>query len=464
MSAFVAARVGAGPFRRSPIGGSGCCSGLCWSGSHSGRTIATTTGKKSVRTGVLCMQLEAGVVNEMVSWSSWVPWATTLAGGSAALVVSLRAWLLNRMRLALTAPTGPYVPGSIDVKCKDSDLVFRLFYPSSLSPAEVPPLDALDKWIPGVDESEFNMYVRGLLQSLGMDRRLYRILLSFIAQARIRAAPNAPAAMDAGKLPLVIFSHGLHGLRSTYSVHCTELASHGFCVAAIEHNDGSASFSVRPTGQVTEFQPVPVDARGTEREFEFRNAQLRTRVGEVVSLLDALDRGTSLHVTSQMEKVGLAGRLDTTQLHLSGHSFGAATALELAWDLVKQGRQVQSCVALDSWLFPVSEHVFKSRVDEHVSLAFVNNSQFQWETNLQRMASFEKRVQVTLVGASHQTQSDLLILVPELLLRLIGMTADGMNAHESLAISNELALRFLLGGKLAAESFRPSDLVAWDQL
>lgn len=37
------------------------------------------------------------------------------------------------------------------------------------------------------------------------------------------------------KFPLMVFSHGLGGMRTTYSSLCTDLASHGYIVAALEH-------------------------------------------------------------------------------------------------------------------------------------------------------------------------------------------------------------------------------------
>ena len=36
-------------------------------------------------------------------------------------------------------------------------------------------------------------------------------------------------------LPVIMFSHGVAGMRTTYSAICCDLASHGYLVAAIEH-------------------------------------------------------------------------------------------------------------------------------------------------------------------------------------------------------------------------------------
>jgi hypothetical protein len=54
--------------------------------------------------------------------------------------------------------------------------------------------------------------------------------------ARVRAPP-APLA----RYPVVLFSHGLKGSADVYSKIASDLASHGFVVFCLEHEDGSAS-------------------------------------------------------------------------------------------------------------------------------------------------------------------------------------------------------------------------------
>ena len=54
---------------------------------------------------------------------------------------------------------------------------------------------------------------------------------TLLSASRTTAAPPTSLAL----LPVVVFSHGLAAMRTTYTGICCDLASHGYVVASVEH-------------------------------------------------------------------------------------------------------------------------------------------------------------------------------------------------------------------------------------
>ena len=55
-----------------------------------------------------------------------------------------------------------------------------------------------------------------------------------IAGQNVPALYGAPAKTST-QLPVILFSHGVSGMRTINSAICCDLASHGYLIAAIEH-------------------------------------------------------------------------------------------------------------------------------------------------------------------------------------------------------------------------------------
>ena len=55
------------------------------------------------------------------------------------------------------------------------------------------------------------------------------------------------------KLTPIIFSHALMMSNAHYSRHCIELASHGYIVFALNHNDGSCNYTENLDGDPVYF-------------------------------------------------------------------------------------------------------------------------------------------------------------------------------------------------------------------
>lgn len=148
--------------------------------------------------------------------------------------------------------------------------------------------------------------------------------------------------------PVMIFSHGLGGSRNAYSHICGSLASHGIVVVAPDHRDGSAPINFVHSPDPKE-KPQRVDYKRIDHKpstdvYAARDTQLRIRLWEtglIHSALLKIDTRSRLPNISPDARSSSAGKDTLTQFsHLlavhepgsisfAGHSFGAATMLQL---------------------------------------------------------------------------------------------------------------------------------------
>jgi len=177
---------------------------------------------------------------------------------------------------------GPYVVGVRTLSMGDRDL--EVFYPAQAGSQE------------------------------GMETAYYELLDPFPAELlaiippEVNARVEVPAyrdlpSSDDGAFPVIIFSHGSGGFRLAYSKLLAGIASHGFVVASIDHNEWGLLARLG-------FGPPPEAARDA--------GQL---VLDALSLLDA---------ESEDPESVLAGAADTSRVATAGHSAGGIAAFAFA--------------------------------------------------------------------------------------------------------------------------------------
>lgn len=132
----------------------------------------------------------------------------------------------------------------------------------------------------------------------------------------------------------VVFSHGLSANRMLYSTLYMELASCGYCVIALTHNDGSADYS-----------PVAGVYDGSEMyDYWVRNFGVKVREKEVLGVVKEITQPWILaSFGPDWKQVKL-----TNNLVLMGHSFGGITSLAAG----EKCLQAKAIIALDPWFFP----------------------------------------------------------------------------------------------------------------
>lgn len=219
--------------------------------------------------------------------------------------------------------------------------------------------------------------------------------------------------------PLLMFSHGLGGTRTTYSNLCMEFASYGFVVCAVEHRDGSG-----PRTFINHPKPADEAAHKLEKDrwknvdltedemkkgyrhvdyifpknnrmdtspnnkqgvdHELRNAQIELRLYELEEayrVLKIIHSGNGEEIARQNlrgkgymggSSRGLEGvvwsqwknRFHVEKMTMSGHSFGAATTIEVLRN-ADRFKNVQAGIIYDIWGFV---HPLSSTTERYLTI------------------------------------------------------------------------------------------------
>ena len=291
--------------------------------------------------------------------------------------------------------TGPHGVGAIDVEVPVSDpriiapgklrlseggdkdafqldtVLFTLYYPAETDAVSNKPLH---RWIPKPVE----LTARGYAAAAGIGNWFTNALftaalaglagsLTIPAQVDVPLGGAPPGAEEIGNTkredsyPVVVFTHGMASSRTDYTHYCGELASRGYIVAAIEHRDGSSPGSLvmghdgATSKEVILFKLEDVHLPDTDEQMDveaFKKAQLAFRQAEIEATVETLQQvnageGARLYAAnSRLEGENLkqwAGRLNTDEMVLAGHSYGATGVLQALKPLsAKNGTTVRN--------------------------------------------------------------------------------------------------------------------------
>ena len=236
------------------------------------------------------------------------------------LLVSLLTLLLPRFRLP--TPTGPHAVGTVtrywvDAARENRELMVQFWYPA--------PDDA------SAPSACYMQHAEVLGNTFGVPGLFFRYLNHLPTQSlcQVALAPDQPT------YPILLFSHGLGGVRTQNTFQCQELASHGYIVAAVDHTHYAAGV-VFPDGRVS---PFSLEYLGMTPEMMARVnrdpvifAEYYRAIEQALPIVAGdqrfvLDQLAQLH--SHDPEHLFTGRLDLDHIGAFGHSQGGATALHV---------------------------------------------------------------------------------------------------------------------------------------
>ncbi|KAF5871746.1 putative platelet-activating factor acetylhydrolase protein [Botrytis fragariae] len=318
-------------------------------------------------------------------------------------------------------------------------------------------------------------------------------------QTKNSAGEPPPGEPESPCFPLLIFSHGLGGTRTTYSSVCGEFASYGFVVVAIEHRDGSGPRTfVNLPKMGDKFGSQNVDhsdearERGYERfdyvfpegnardttpnnekgvDGELRAAQIQLRLAEIEEayyIMTQIHDGDGARIAEANLRQNSPGRVGGSsrglkgvdwqswksrfhlqQVTMLGHSFGAATTVEVLRSQAERFPYISQGILYDPWGGAIQQADCDSENLIHNPLLCINSEAFMyWPSNFSRIMSLcrEAKSQGTLCwlltvrGSVHISQSDFSLLYPNVSSFLLKMT---VNPRRAIDLNINASLEFL---------------------
>jgi predicted dienelactone hydrolase len=221
----------------------------------------------------------------------------------------------------LPTPTGPYAVGTATYAWTDSarqeaftpedsadrrELSVQIWYPASPGSGgrTAPLLPAAGRAAPMLaDRLGLPGASAGLIEQIG--------------RSPTHATPDASVADGQARWPVLLYQHGMSGVRMLNTHLMEELASRGYVMVGMDHTYESA-VTVFPDGRVVESRvDEPADAEANDR---YNDDLVRIRTADARFVLDQLGR---------LDAGPLAGRLDLDRVGMVGHSMGGATTAEV---------------------------------------------------------------------------------------------------------------------------------------
>ena len=270
----------------------------------------------------------------------------------------------------LPTPTGPYAVGTQMFEWQDSSrdewfteeqsdkrrIVVQTWYPTEASDAKpLPYLANPDEWLP----------------ALSVVLQLPQFLFNHLTDIDTHSVLNAPLHPEVKKTPLVVFSHGIWGMRFQNTAQFEALASRGYIVLAVDHAY-DASLTIFNDGTIADFRSGYEGELSEDEFWALRNPQVKTRVADINFMINTVAQKADAQDP-------LWAAVDLQRIGMFGHSYGGATSIVAA----HQDPRIDATIVLDGWILPVPQKV----IDQGVSspILFIGRETWPDPLNYQKL-------------------------------------------------------------------------------
>jgi dienelactone hydrolase len=270
-----------------------------------------------------------------------------------------------------------------------------------------------------------------------------------------------------GTYPLLVFSHGATGIKSSNTSTYRELASHGYVVVSIDHpyhsfytasEDGTKVFI--HTDYKSEIDNMNKGVYSKQELYELIQKWMKLRTGDMNFVIDTILKKT------KSDKDPAYHLINTEKIGVFGHSMGGAASVWLG----RERDDIDAVVNIDAPFF--SELVYKKDKDDFVASTkpyttpLLNiysddvwgqlDSTPMYVANKLNNEQFKEAYTTHFKGAKHLSLTDLPLFSPILANMLQGGKAS-IDQYYCLENENQLILKFFDSELKESGHFTPKE-------
>jgi dienelactone hydrolase len=255
-----------------------------------------------------------------------------------------------------------------------------------------------------------------------------------------------------GTYPLIVFSHGSFGVRTSNESLYNELASHGYVVASIDHTyqcfvttDVDGNKTLIDKGYMQEINAQ--DAHfAKQQSYEYFKKWMGIRKGDISFVVDYILKEADKNDAGKVYKL-----VDKNKIGVMGHSLGGSAALGIG----RSRHDVDAVIALESPFMDDIKGVVDNEfvfTDETYPVPVLNvYSDASW-SHLSEWTQYEENYALLsdkdatafnayIKGVGHLSLTDLSITSP-LLTRFLNQQKSEKSSEDCLKTINKLSLEF----------------------
>lgn len=255
-----------------------------------------------------------------------------------------------------------------------------------------------------------------------------------------------------GKYPLIVFSHGAFGIKTSNETLFNELASHGYVVCSIDHtyqslytigNDGHMICVDK--GFMKEMRSDDVHSN-KQQSYEYYQKWMKIRTDDTNFVIDYILGQSKSNTSDKLYKL-----IDTTKIGVLGHSLGGSSALGIG----RMRKDVSAVIALESpFMCDIegvnnNEFIFTGEKYPVPVLNVYSDSSWghlgDWEQYAENYALLSNTnptaFNVHIRGVGHLTLTDLALTSP-FLTRILNGQKSITSTEYCLKVINKVCLEF----------------------